>query len=66
MWSPVNDIVWGGNRVTATVGRGPIAQIEGLVQDDGSLMLNVGAMSGGAEVRGTPAENEGVVTLPNG
>ena len=64
--SPVNDIVWDANHVTATVGRGPTAKIEGLVQDDGSLLLNMGAMGGGAEVRGTPAENEVLVTLPNG
>ena len=64
--SPVNDIVWDANHVTATVGRGPTAKIEGFVQDDGSLMLNLGGMGGGAEVRGTPAENEVLVTLPNG
>ena len=66
MGSPVNGIVWDGNHVTATVGRGPTAKIEGSVQDDGSLLLNMGAMGGGAEVRGTPAENEVLVTLPNG
>ena len=64
--SPVNAIVWDGNNVTATVGRGPTVTIKGLVQEDGSLLLNLGAMGGGAEVRGTPAENEVLVTLPNG
>ncbi len=48
------------------MGRGPTAKIEGLVKDDGSLLLNLGAMGGGAEVRGTPTENEVFVTLPNG
>ena len=64
--SPVNDIVWDGNRVTATVGRGPTAKIEGLLQEDGSLLLDLSATGGGAEVRGTPAENETPRTLPNG
>ena len=64
--SPVNDIIWDGNHVTATVGRGPTAKIEGFVQEDGSLLLNLGAMGGGAEVTGTPAENEVLVALPNG
>lgn len=64
--SPVNDIVWDGNRVTATVGQGPTAKIEGLLQEDGSLLLDLSATGGGAEVRGTPAENETPRTLPNG
>ena len=64
--SPVNDIVWDGNRVTATVGQGPTATIEGLLQEDGSLLLDLSATGGGAEVRGTPAENETPRTPPNG
>ena len=57
---------WDADRVTATVGRGPTAKIEGVVQDDGSLLLDLSEAGGGAEVRGTPAENEVLVTLPNG
>ena len=52
--------------MTATVGRGRTAKIEGVVQEDGSLLLNLAAVGGGAQVRGTPAENEVLVALPDG
>ena len=64
--SLVNNIVWDGNHASATVGRGQTAKIGGSSRNDGSLVPNMGAMGGGVEVTGTPAESEVLVTLPNG
>ena len=48
----------------ANRGPRPNSEDRGFVQDDGSLLLDLGAMGGGAEIRGTLAENGVLVMLP--
>lgn len=61
--APVVDIVWDGNHVTATAQvPGQTMQLEGTVQEDGTLRMHMGP----GEVVGTPAENETPTTLPTG
>ena len=61
--APVVDIVWDGNHVTATAEiPGQPRKIEGTVQEDGSLLMDLGF----GEISGTPAENETPATLPTG
>ena len=63
---PIRDVVWDGNRVTGVAGfPGDRSEISGTLQEDGSLLLNMGDMGDGAEITGTPAENEVPATLGN-
>ena len=57
------DIVWDGDHVTATAQvPGQTMELEGTVQKDGSMLMNMGF----GEMIGTPAENETPTTLPTG
>ncbi len=61
--APVVDIIWDGDRVTATAEiPGQSRKIEGAVQEDGSLLMDLGF----GEITGTPAENETPPVLPTG
>ena len=61
--APIVDVVWDGNHVTGTAQvPGQTMQLEGTVQEDGSLLLNMGF----GEITGTPAESETPATLPTG
>ena len=53
--APIVDIVWDGNHVTATAQTpGNAMELEGTLQEDGSLVMNMG----GGAVTGTPAADE--------
>ena len=61
--APIVDIVWDGDHVTATAQTpGQTMELEGTVQEDGSLVMNMGF----GTMTGTPAENETPTTLPTG
>ncbi len=63
MPAPIVDIVWDGNKVTATAETpGNTMELSGVLQEDGTLRMNMGP----GEVVGTPAEAETPATLPTG